>query len=578
MVAFKTAGVGATIGVLSLVPHVDAFWRMPCRSRTGLARLDPIMAPGQLSDHAHAIHGGGGFSMDVKATELKDSSCTSCEVTQDKSAYWTPSLHFMYPNGTTVIVPQIGGMLAYYLLYANNYDTTKGKITAFPDGFQMIAGDKNLRNFTLPVPDPPTSEWTPEESTQAALRQKALGFNCLNYNKAGEPTLYRHSMPDKTFLDQNCSNGLRLEIMFPSCWNGKDLDSSDHKSHVAYPSYVMTGMCPEGFDVKLPSLLYETIWDTYSFSGIDGQFVLSHGDPTGNGYHGDFMMGWESTDFLQQAVDTCTNLSGNIQDCPLFNIQSDATAAQCTFDVPEAVANDNVSGPRSGLPVSVPIQSGPAYATSFPVFGQIGVATVTSASIADKRHANSRHRKHHKAKTVTTTTTTTKHNKKKHHHATQTTTATTPTTTTQLAEKKKKHKHRFHTKPAGDYSTVRTEYITRASEIVELIVLATPVTETITVKLAKDCTTTTTTTPAVKEAVVTVQVQQTTTLEAQAEQTTAAVQVQQTMTTAVQAQPTTTAANDGPVAVGVEGGDGTGLVVGMQARAAEFVIGWRGAR
>lgn len=40
----------------------QAFWRMPCRSRTGLARIDPIMSPGTVSEHAHAIHGGNSGS------------------------------------------------------------------------------------------------------------------------------------------------------------------------------------------------------------------------------------------------------------------------------------------------------------------------------------------------------------------------------------------------------------------------------------------------------------------------------------------------------------------------------------
>ena len=29
---------------------------------------------------------------------------------------------------------------------------------------------------------------------------------------------------------------LRLDVFFPSCWNGVDLDSTDHASHVAYPA------------------------------------------------------------------------------------------------------------------------------------------------------------------------------------------------------------------------------------------------------------------------------------------------------------------------------------------------------
>lgn len=76
-------------------------------------------------------------------------------------------------------------------------------------------------------------------------------------------------------------DGIRLELMFPSCWNGQDVDSPDHKSHVAFPDLVMTGTCPEGYPVKLPSLFYETIWNTYQYNGVDGQFLISTGDPTG---------------------------------------------------------------------------------------------------------------------------------------------------------------------------------------------------------------------------------------------------------------------------------------------------------
>lgn len=52
------------------------------------------------------------FNMYTTASDLINSNCTSCEVTQDKSAYWTPALYFMYPDGTTELVPQVGGMLA----------------------------------------------------------------------------------------------------------------------------------------------------------------------------------------------------------------------------------------------------------------------------------------------------------------------------------------------------------------------------------------------------------------------------------------------------------------------------------
>lgn len=36
-----------------------AFWRLPCRGRLGVARLDPLVNPGAVSSHAHVIHGAG---------------------------------------------------------------------------------------------------------------------------------------------------------------------------------------------------------------------------------------------------------------------------------------------------------------------------------------------------------------------------------------------------------------------------------------------------------------------------------------------------------------------------------------
>jgi hypothetical protein len=209
---------------------------------------------------------------------LRDSECTSCQFADDKSAYWTPSLHFIHESGEVEIVPQVGGMLAYYLLLGDN-------LKAFPKGFQMLAGDTRMRNFTGPVPDPPTSSWGPSDMTQESLMQKSLGFNCMNYAKAPEGSRYRHFLPDKAYLDANCADGIRAELFFPSCWNGRDATSPDHKSHVAYPDLIDGGGCPKGYEVRLPSLFYETIWNTNAFNGKPGQFTWSNGDPTGTSKH-----------------------------------------------------------------------------------------------------------------------------------------------------------------------------------------------------------------------------------------------------------------------------------------------------
>ena len=174
---------------------------------------------------------------------------------------------FMYNNGTTMAAPQVS-FLAYYLLNPQG-----AKITAFPAGFQMIAGDTFQRNFTQPVPDLPPPQ---ADNSQFGITQRSIGFNCLNYNIPPEGSLYRHSLPSADYLTQNCVDGLRLELLFPNCWNGKDVDSPDHRSHVAHAPGVMgTGDCPADFPVRLPTLFYETIFATQNFKGEPGQFVLA---------------------------------------------------------------------------------------------------------------------------------------------------------------------------------------------------------------------------------------------------------------------------------------------------------------
>ncbi|KAA8573389.1 hypothetical protein EYC84_004975 [Monilinia fructicola] len=344
----------ATI-LAGLASSVDAFWRLPCRGRTGVARIDPLVF-------------------------LK------LQVPMNKSAYWTPSLYFKNAaTGKFELVEQVGGMLAYYLLYGDN-------IQAFPKGFSMIAGNNDLRNFSnYPVPDVDKSNWNVAPyNTQDFLRQAALGFNCLNYAATPEASLYRHFLPDKAYLDANCADGVRFELMFPSCWNkAAGVAPPDSRSHMAYPSTVMSGDCPEGFDTRLPSLFYETIWNTAAYKGVDGEFVVSNGDPTGYGYHGDFIMGWD-VDFLQSAVDTCTNLSGRIEDCPLFDIQDESVWGTCSIDIPSNIKGDDVTGPMDALPGDNPIQSGPGLATSGSIPVNTGKASSTKSSSTSTKASSSK--------------------------------------------------------------------------------------------------------------------------------------------------------------------------------------------
>jgi hypothetical protein len=220
-------------------------------------------------------------------------------------------LYFKRTDGYYENVPPSGGILVYYNRRDDDYEP-------FPPGFRMIAGNNKRRNSTIPDDDPwDTSAWTKEDWAEEKARERAIGFLCLDYKKNNnERAFARHRFPDRTFLDANCDDGLRIELAFPSCWNGKDVDSDNHMSHVAYDRFIHTGgPCPETHPVRLPSLIFEVVYPTGLFKGKPGEFVFANGDSTGYGYHADFMSGWDPA-FLKQALETCKNNHGNIEELP----------------------------------------------------------------------------------------------------------------------------------------------------------------------------------------------------------------------------------------------------------------------
>ncbi|KEF54554.1 uncharacterized protein A1O9_08996 [Exophiala aquamarina CBS 119918] len=348
-----------------MIAPVQAFWRHLCFGELGTGRVDPIMAPGVPSIHAHVLFGASNLGLDPTIDDLLDSNCTSCSILQDKSVYWTPRMYFQHQNGSFESVATVGGMTVYYFTEGSG---DGNPTVAFPQNFRMIAGDALKRSFYGPNPDPPMSEWKASDKTQQALTEKAIGFNCLHYSAGtNEGSIEHHGLRNKTFIDSTCTDGIRAELMFPSCWNGQDLDSNNHTTHVAYPDQIKYGNCPEGYPVRLPTLFYETIYNTPAFEDLDGQFVFANGDPTGYGYHGDFICGWEDG-VLQSAIDNpyCTGTpsepgSGLQESCPIFELQSSYLATQCKMEIPEVLQNDSVKFAPI-LPGHVKIQAGPERA------------------------------------------------------------------------------------------------------------------------------------------------------------------------------------------------------------------------
>ncbi|KAH6625396.1 hypothetical protein C7974DRAFT_312264 [Boeremia exigua] len=302
-------------------------------------RLDPIVAPGRVAGHVHTISGGAAFAPTMTYEGMRASKCSSCTIKEDMSNYWTPQLYVKFKNSTFLPVPQIGdpedttgGMAVYYLQRRGN--DPNEKLHAFPEGFRMLAGDTSARSFG---------------NNSAA---KAVSYSCL-----GGPGLPEtNNMPNF-----NCPGGLRAQIFFPACWNGRDLDTPDHKSHMAYPvgSEYNTGACPPDFPVHMISLFFEVLYDTAPFldqwDGDQHPFVFSQGDTTGYGYHGDFLNGWD-VPTLQRAVDTCTDDSGLVERCSAVTQFTYEECLSCRIHEGVKETND---GLLTKLPGCNPVTHGP---------------------------------------------------------------------------------------------------------------------------------------------------------------------------------------------------------------------------
>lgn len=114
-----------------------------------------------------------------------------------------------------------------YYYYAGEEKT----MVAWPAGLRMITGN-STSGFTQNMNVQLTFGTGLLRSNQKTDAQNygAINFACLGSEEVDTP-----------YLPQYCAGGLRADLFFPSCWNGKDIDSTNHTSHVAYSSNVETG-------------------------------------------------------------------------------------------------------------------------------------------------------------------------------------------------------------------------------------------------------------------------------------------------------------------------------------------------
>lgn len=198
-----------------------------------ILRDDPVFWPGKrAATHEHLFFGGSAVSGTATYQQVAAGS-TTCTDPADTGAYWVDTL---YDSAGRRIMPK--RIRVYY--YANANDP-KRELHAFPPDFRMAAGGP-----TTGMPAPGVIEWLCRKRAN-----QSAGYPLL----ANDPPRCR---PDEF---------LSVSIRFPDCWDGVQIDSPDHRSHVAYAD--AQRRCPPSHPVKLPKLRYSVTYEDWSFTGGD---------------------------------------------------------------------------------------------------------------------------------------------------------------------------------------------------------------------------------------------------------------------------------------------------------------------
>lgn len=226
---------------------------------------DAIVYPGQPGiSHLHTYFGNTGAKAGSTADSIANSGNSTCRGgILNRSAYWVPAI--IDTRTATPVKPDFA-----HIYYKTGYlGIAPSSVSVFPTGLRMIAGN-----------------------AKSTGPQANVEFVCSAGGARG-PTI------------QNCAAGDELwaEVDFPQCWDGRNLDSPDHKSHMSVP---INGRCPSTHPVAGPLISIIAVYKvTESNSGLywrasSDNYTASN--PGGYSMHADWFNGWKPDAFTSFAA------------------------------------------------------------------------------------------------------------------------------------------------------------------------------------------------------------------------------------------------------------------------------------
>jgi hypothetical protein len=245
---------------------------------------DPLVFPNQQgASHHHTFFGNTSVNYKSDLNNLANTGNSTCSGgIMNRSAYWHPSM--IDANGRAMPPDNSDGNGQGVLFYYKaGYDGVKPEdIKPVPKGLKILTGNS--------------------KATTVAEMQNA-SYHCLQHSTGTD--YLRNS---KAIPNCNVGDSVTMVMEFPRCWDGKNLDSPNHKDHM---NTAQNGSCPATHPVPLPQITFNMRWkvtkvnealtwrlasDNYKFDGKNAGYSA----------HADYVAGWNE-ELMATLVKNCLN-------------------------------------------------------------------------------------------------------------------------------------------------------------------------------------------------------------------------------------------------------------------------------
>ena len=259
-------------------------FRISC-TPSHMSNDDPIVYPNQPgAAHHHTFFGNTSVNAKSNLMTLSSTGNSTCSGgIMNRSAYWFPSV-----IDTATNKPIAPDFSIFY--YKANFIAGE-LIQPPPKGLRMIAG--NSKGTT-------------------AANSKSM-FTCIPPNDKISRPFYGWS---RSIPACPVNWEMDMSIGFPQCWDGVNLDSPDHISHMApADTSISPYRCPATHPVPIPSIALNMRFKVVE--GMDlSKWRLSSDNysttlPGGYSAHTDWVNGWDE-EFMKGIIKNCLNKK---QDC-----------------------------------------------------------------------------------------------------------------------------------------------------------------------------------------------------------------------------------------------------------------------